>query len=121
MTQDSKSILELLKAELNFIEKGGYGRSVRTPQVPTSIFVDSPSCLNYADANRPHPCSECKWIEFVPLEERAQSIPCHHIRLNGEGETIETFEAQGNQQQMEDALRNWLRSKIKAIEEEQVM
>ena len=31
MATDERDILELLKDELNFIEKGGYGRSVRTP------------------------------------------------------------------------------------------
>ena len=31
MPTDERDPLELLKAELSFIEKGGYGRSVRTP------------------------------------------------------------------------------------------
>ena len=29
MAKDERDILELLKTELDFIEKGGYGRSVR--------------------------------------------------------------------------------------------
>ena len=31
MAKDDRDMLELLKSELGFIEKGGYGRSVRTP------------------------------------------------------------------------------------------
>ena len=31
MAKDDRDILEVLKEELDFIEKGGYGRSVRTP------------------------------------------------------------------------------------------
>ena len=31
MAKDERNVVELLKTELDFIEKGGYGRSVRTP------------------------------------------------------------------------------------------
>ena len=47
MPQDERDILEVLRAELDFIEKGGYGRSVRTPEKPTSIFQGSLTCLNF--------------------------------------------------------------------------
>ena len=47
MAKDGRDILEVLQGELDFIEKGGYGRSVRTPWLPKSIFQDSLSCLNY--------------------------------------------------------------------------
>jgi hypothetical protein len=46
MTNDDRDILELLKEELDFIEKGGYGRSVHTPWKEKSIFQDSLSCIN---------------------------------------------------------------------------
>ena len=38
MAKDERDILELLKAELDFVHQGGYGRSVRTPWQPKSIF-----------------------------------------------------------------------------------
>jgi len=41
MTKDDQDILELLKDVLAFIQKGGYGRSVRTPWLPKSSFQDS--------------------------------------------------------------------------------
>ena len=41
MAKDDRDILELLKQELSFIEEGGYGRSVRTPWLPKSVFQDS--------------------------------------------------------------------------------
>src|SRR5215204_4007320 len=47
MTTDERDILELLKEELDFIEKGGYGRSVRTPWQSKSTVQDSLSCINY--------------------------------------------------------------------------
>jgi hypothetical protein len=31
MAKDERDLLDIVRDELNFIEKGGYGRSVRTP------------------------------------------------------------------------------------------
>ena len=118
MAEDDRDILELLYEDLDFIEKGGYGRSVRTPWKPTSIFQDSLSCLNFGFPYRAHPCSECSLIDFVPPEGRTEVVPCHHIPLNAEGETIETLEAKENQQKLEEAMKGWLRARIKQIEEE---
>ncbi|PYX25875.1 MAG: hypothetical protein DMG82_03635 [Acidobacteria bacterium] len=59
MSDDKRDVLEVLKFELSFLEQGGYGRSVRTPWKATSVFQDSPSCLNFNDSARPHACNEC--------------------------------------------------------------
>ena len=118
MTQDDRNILEVLYEELDFIEKGGYGRSVRTPWQPTSIFQDSLSCLNYGYPYRAHPCSECKLIDFVPEVDRAKVIPCHYIPLDETGATIEELEAGENQQQMEERVKEWLRARITQLERE---
>ena len=117
MTQDDRDILEVLYEELDFIEKGGYGRSVRTPWKPTSIFQDSLSCLNYGYPYRAHPCSDCRLIDFVPAEDRAKVVPCHHIPLGETGETIEALETEENQQKLEDSVKEWLRARIRQIEE----
>src|SRR5438128_11503652 len=69
MTQDDRDVLELLKMELDFIEKGGYGRSVRTPWLPKSVFQDSISCLNYDYTHHAHPCAECRLFDFVGPED----------------------------------------------------
>ena len=117
MTTDERDILELLKDELNFIEKGGYGRSVRTPWQSKSIFQDSLSCINYGYPYRVHPCSECHLLDFVSPEHRTTEVPCHHIPLNTDGETIEDLESQEKQAKLEQEVREWLRAKIKQIEE----
>src|SRR5574340_277950 len=85
LMKDDRDILELLKFELSFLEQGGYGRSVRTPWKPTSLFQDSLSCLNYGEPDRPHPCSDCQLIDFVPESSRNETVPCHHIPLNPSG------------------------------------
>lgn len=117
MSNDKRDILEVLKFELNFLEQGGYGRSVRTPWKPTSIFQDSLSCINFNDPERPHPCSECLLNDLVPSTARDESVPCHHIPLNHQGETVDSMERQYNQTELEDAVKTWLRETIRAIEE----
>jgi len=118
MSNDKRDILEVLKFELNFLEQGGYGRSVRTPWKPTSIFLDSPSCINFNDSGRAHPCNECLLTDFVPLKSQEEPIPCHHIPLNPQGETVYTMERQREQQELEGALRGWLKATIQRIEQE---
>ena len=119
MPRDDRDILEVLKSELEFLEQGGYGRSVRTPWKATSTFQDSLICLNFNDAGRPHPCSDCLLMEFVPPDSRTQDIPCHHIPLGASGQTVCTMEERHNQFAMEDAVRKWLRATISAIEKRQ--
>ena len=117
MTTDTRDRLELLKAELDFIEKGGYGRSVRTPWKPTSVFQDSLSCINYGYPYRAHPCGECLLDDFVPEGAHTAPVPCHHIPLDADGTTIEALETEDNQSGLEERVKTWLRAKIKEIEE----
>jgi hypothetical protein len=118
MSEDKRDVLEVLKFELAFLEQGGYGRSVKTPWKPTSIFQDSLSCINFNDPTRPHACSECMLNDLVPPEAQTENVPCHHIPMNASGETIDSMERQYNQQEMEDAVKNWLKEAITRIEAE---
>ena len=117
MSKDERDILEVLRAELDQIEKGGYGRSVRTPWKPTSTFQDSLTCINFGYPYRAHPCDECFFNDLVPPGRRSEVVPCHHIPLNEEGETIETLELKDNQQLLEENVKRWLRERIREIEE----
>ena len=118
MTQAKRDLLELLRFELKFLEHGGYGRSPRTPWLPTRTFQDSPSCLNFDDPSRPHPCSACSLMQFVPEERRNENVPCWFIPLSEKGETIDYYSRCGTQLELEDALREWLRNSIHRIESE---
>jgi hypothetical protein len=118
MTPDDRDTIEVLKAEQDFLEKGGYGRSVRTPWQPTSMFQDSPSCLNLGDPVRTHPCNECLLIDFVPEQARNEDVPCHHIPLDATGTTICELDSQENQPEKEEVLKGWLKSTINALESE---
>ena len=116
MTKDARDMLELLKTELDFIQKGGYGRSVRTPWKPTSPFRDSLTCVNYALPEKAHPCSECHLIEYVPGDKQNEQVPCHFIPLNTAGDTVATLEE--NESKLEETLKEWMRRKISEIEAE---
>jgi hypothetical protein len=118
MAKDERDILEVLKDELDFIEKGGYGRSVRTPWHEKSAFQDSLTCINYGYPYRAHPCNECHLLDFVSPEHHSESIPCHFIPLNEAGETIDTLETEDNEAKLERKIRDWLQAKIREIEEE---
>ena len=117
MATDERDILELLKDELNFIEKGGYGCWVHTPWQSKSTFQDSLTCINYGYPYRAHPCNECHLLGFVSPENRTQQIPCHFIPLNDDGETIQDLESQDSQAKLERKVAEWLRARIKEIEE----
>jgi hypothetical protein len=118
MTKDDRDILGILKDELGFIEKGGYGRSVRTPWKPRSALQDSLTCINFGNPSRVHPCSECRLMDFVAPEHRAEKIPCHFIPLTESGETVEDLELRENQPRLEESLKQWLRKKISELEAE---
>jgi hypothetical protein len=117
MANDERDILEVLKNELEFVEKGGYGRSVRTPWQPTSVFQDSLTCFCYP--THVHD-DQCVLMKCVPPDQRPAGVPCHKIPLNEAGDTIETLEAQGDQQKLEDTVKAWLRKRISEIEAERV-
>jgi hypothetical protein len=116
MSTDDRDILELLRSELDFIESGGYGRSVRTPWLSKSTFQGSLSCINYGYPYRAHPCNECHLLDFVSPEHQGEEVPCHFIPLNEDGETIEDMELRDNQSQLEREVAGWLRARIREIE-----
>lgn len=117
MTQDEQDLLDLLTFELKFLEDGGYGRSPHTPWRRQRAFEDSLTCPNFGDPARPHPCSECLLMRFVPSELRDQDSPCRLIPLTSKGETIDYFYRCGTQMELEEALAGWLRHEISKIQQ----
>jgi hypothetical protein len=118
-SQDEIEMLAILKAELDFLEDGGYGRSVRTPWKPTSTFLNSPTCLNFGDPQRTQPCSSCLLMALVPESKRSSAVPCHHIPLTAAGDTVETVEGRADQQGLEEVMKGWLRATIQRLEHDE--
>ena len=118
MAKDDRDLLTVLKAELAFLEKGGYRHSLRAPWRPQFIFEDSPTCLNHERSERPRPCGECLLMHFVPPDCHSEKIPCRHIPLNVEGYTIDTYYRLGTHDEVETAVAAWLRDTIEKLERE---
>jgi len=118
MPKDDRDLLEVLRFELQVLERGGYGSSPREPWRQHLVFEDSLTCMNYDQKDHPEPCGDCILMQLVPPEQREQKIPCRHIPLTKEGETLEHLYKYGTQQEIEDAMRDWLRATIARIEDE---
>jgi hypothetical protein len=115
MNSSQPNLLEVLRKELEFLEKGGYRKTSWRPQF---IFEDSPTCLNFGDPHHSTPCSECPLMQFVPADRREEKVPCRHIQVNGCGTTIETLYRTATQEELEAAVKTWLQKTIQRLERE---
>jgi hypothetical protein len=116
MYKDERDLLDVLRAELAFLEKGGYGRSPRESWRQPLIFEDSPSCMNYDSKEAPGPCSDCILMQLVPPQFRGKELPCRHIPFNAEGETLDSLYRYSDQFEAEEVFGNWLRETIAGLE-----
>ena len=110
---DKHSLIEVLKAELEFLNRGGYQKTSWRPQF---IFEDSPTCLNYGRSRDQKACSECILMALVPPEKRKEKVPCRYIQLNKQGDTVDSLYRSGTQEELESALRDWLTHEIERLE-----
>jgi hypothetical protein len=110
--QERQVVLGKLRAELAFIESGGYRNATRAQWRPQLIFEDSPTCLNRDPMKPRKPCSECVLAEFVPEGVGKKRIPCRYIPLDERGETIDSFYRTGTQEELEAAVVKWLKATI---------
>ena len=115
--KDDRDLLEMLKFELRFLEDGGYGQSPHAARRASLIFEDSLTCMNFNSQGRT-PCSACLLMNFVPPGRATEQIPCRHILLNKDGETLASLCASSATQiEIEEALGNWLRATIDRLEQ----
>jgi len=118
MEKDERDLLEVLKFELDFLDKGGYDPSPREPRKRGFIFEDSPTCMNFDSKDNPGPCSDCVLMALVPPDQRGQTIPCRHIPLDASGDTLDSLYRQAEPHQLEDIYGKWLRATIAKLEED---
>jgi len=116
MSHHNRDILDILRFELKFLEEGGYAGSPHAPWRASYIFEDSPSCLNFQQSARPHPCDACLLTQLVPPDLRQQDVPCRFIPLNDKGQTVDSLYRTGTHEEMVETLMDWLRREIKRIE-----
>ncbi|HYL62670.1 MAG TPA: hypothetical protein VE077_08610 [Candidatus Methylomirabilis sp.] len=118
MANHERGLLEVLRAELKFIEIGGYRHSARATWRPHFMFQDSPTCLNFDPTQPPKPCSDCVLMQLVPENAQSRKVPCRYIPLNELGETIDSFYRTGTQEELEAAVVQWLKTTITRLERE---
>jgi hypothetical protein len=118
MVPTRHQVLQLLRAELKFLESGGYRASTHSPWRSPYIFEESPSCPNFSDPSKSQVCEECWLIEFVPPDLRDEQVPCRFIHLMANGVTVDSLYRYGTPAETEEALRKWLRQRIHDLESE---
>ena len=106
--------LEALIKELEFLDRGGYRMAIGW--MAPLIFEDSPICPKSPNESCPH--TRCVLMDFVPEEKNAENIPCRHIPLNLSGETLHTLYNTATMDEIEVALRKWLRTEIDKLRRE---
>lgn len=114
-------MIRLLEAELDLIEGGGYGRSVREPWKEKSVFQYSIVCINHwlVPGHDPDCHEGCVLMDFVPEAHKNEALPCNFIPLNEQGETAHLLEQQGDQERLEEVVKQWLRTTIDRLKKEQ--
>jgi len=118
MANDERELIEVLRAELEFLEKEGYRHTVRAPWRAQFIFQDSPTCLNFDPTQPRKPCSECALTQLIPEDSRSETVPCRYIPLNEQGETVDSFYRTGTHEELEAAVAQWLKTTIARLERE---
>src|SRR5947207_15975051 len=116
MESNRQTVLQLLKNELEFLDKGGYRHHPRSPWRAPYIFEDSPTCPNSSNPARPHTCEECWLMQFVAPEIREEQVPCRFVDLTGNGVTVDSLYRRGTPVEPEEALRIWLQRRIHELE-----
>jgi hypothetical protein len=118
VSEDRQLLLDKLRVELAFIERGGYRNPVRGHWRPQFVFEDSAMCLNRDPTQKFVPCGECVLARFVPNEWARKRAPCRHIPLNEGSETIDALYRAGTQDELEAAVTDWLKKTVRKIEKE---
>lgn len=118
MAHDDRDLLRVLRAELTFLESGGYEHCV--PRWRAGLmFEDSPTCPNHADPARRHACNDCLLSRLAPREARLTSVPCRHISLDPNGVTVDDLYRTASYSETKQAVWNWLRHAIAQMEKSQ--
>lgn len=124
---NAANLLKAVKKELEFLDQGGYRKPLGSRQpvfcIETPVewrrplfFEDSPSCPK----ERHEACSinrECVLMDLVPDDHRRETVPCRHIPLNEDGDTIASLRRGGAKQgRIEAEVRSWLVQTIARLE-----
>ena len=117
MPSDRADMIRLLELELDFIEGGGYGKPAGKPTEDKPMFYHSPACINsWSVPGHGEDChDDCVLLDAVPQGDREHKLPCHFIPLTESGETLQSLEGKADREQIEEAVKGWLRRTIEQL------
>jgi hypothetical protein len=55
-------------------------------------------------------------MQFVPADRLGEKVPCRHIPITPEGDTLLQMYRGGTEQEIEEALTHWLKREIAKLE-----
>jgi len=117
MSTERQGTLEALRNELRYLEQNGYQNAMGWR--PQLIFEDSPTCPNFRAFGKPHPCTECPLIAFVPKERRDSPDACRFIPLDEAGQTLDSLYRWASESEIETLVMAWLRRTIARLEKDE--
>lgn len=118
MLERNRRLLKALSGERAFFESGGYGHPFRSNWRPTLLFRDSVTCINFSSADALNSCQDCPLFHLVPGDKRNHAIPCHHITLDSEGNTIARLYRTGSQEALDRHFSDWLSAVIEGLKKD---
>lgn len=119
MAEAKRDTLSTLRAELAYLELGSYTSPQQAAWRPQFIFEDSPTCLNYRNFGKRHPCSECLLINFVPNGHKQKQFPCRFIPLDDSSHTLDLLYRTATEEEAHAIVAKWLKATIARLEKEQ--
>lgn len=119
MAEGKKDTLSTLRAELAYLELGGYTSPQQAAWRPQFIFEDSPTCPNYRNFSKRRPCSECALIDFVSSGNQQRQFPCRYIPLDNAAHTLDFLYRTATEEEAHALVAKWLKTTIASLEKEQ--
>ena len=119
MAEAKKDTLSILRAELAYLELGGYTSPQQAAWRPQFIFEDSPTCANYRNFGKRIPCSECTLIDFVPSGHKQSQFPCRYIPLDDSAHTLDFLYRTATEEEAHAIVAKWLERTIVRLEKGQ--
>jgi len=115
MSTDTRDVLGQLRFELIYLEQIADRVAAGELKI-VSPFRDNTICPNFSDPLKRYSCHECLLYDFVPEEKRVEDVPCHHIVVTPQGESIKQLLEAGDQKRLIESMCAWLRETIAQLE-----
>jgi hypothetical protein len=72
--------------------------------------------MNYDAQENRAPCTECVLSQFVPADKLGEKVPCRHISVTPQGETLMDLYRGWSDAEIEEAMATWLKNTIDSLD-----